>query len=408
MTKSPNLLWIMADQMRGDCLGCVGHPHVLTPNLDRLASHSAVFERAFAQAPICSPSRACLFTGRYVHEHGVWWNGVPFADEAPLLPELLREAGCHTGIVGKLHFAPPERAFGFAHKELHEERLLEGAGLDAYERMLGERGPAAGPRGATEWSDTGSGVGVCRLDESLEETRWVADRACRFLRERTTAQPFFLFASFMRPHSPYNPLARFAELYADAQIAAPEFSREEWNQVPPRVRATAESWGWDRLTAADFAEIRRHYYALCSQVDDNVGRILAELERLGLDDSTIVVFCSDHGDFLGEHGLLFKEHLYEGALHVPLLIRDPRRGGGPVRCPALVETIDVMPTVLDYLGLPVPEMVEGASLASLADPAVGEPALHAARIYSHIHLDGPLRMSVVEGDWKMIEQWNRP
>ena len=364
-----NILWIMVDQMRGDCAGFAGHPLVRTPHLDALASRSVVFDRAFTQSPLCGPSRVCLFTGKYVSDHGVWWNGVPLPPDETLLPALLRDAGYQTAIIGKLHFAPPGLSYGFDHAELHEELLLDELGLDAYDRFLAERNPPAqGPSPSTQWTNPVSGVGICHMPEELEETRWVADRTCAFLRERV-ASPFFLFASFIRPHSPYNPLPRFAEPYTDADIAPPPFIPQEWDRVPPRVRATAESWGWDALQPHDFAEVRRHYYGLCSQIDESVGRILKCLQEQGLADDTVVVFGSDHGDFLGEHGLLFKEHLYEGSLHVPLIIHDPRSNGRPARCNSLTETVDIMPTLLELADLPAPPGLRGRSLCpALADP----------------------------------------
>ena len=370
-----NVLWIQADQMRADCAGFMGHPLVQTPNLDALASRGMVFGNAFAQSPICTPSRTCLFTGRYVHAHGAWWNGVPMSGERSLLPEILRQAGYHTGLIGKLHFNPQDRSYGFNHRELHEERLP--TELSAYDRFLEAQLKLGGTRETdlfaghgsapyTEWSHRAASVGLCKLPEHVEETRWCADRACAFLREQTDS-PFFLYASFIRPHSPYNPLPDFAALYEDADISPPPFSREEWDLAPPRIRATARSWGWDKLGPEDFSEVRRHYYALCSQADHNVGRILQALDAQGLADSTLVVFASDHGDFLGEHGLLYKEHLWDGALHVPLIIYDPRRKDNALIYSGLVETIDVMPTLLALLGLPASTEIQGKSLTPIME-----------------------------------------
>ena len=192
-----NVVWIMVDQMRGDCAGFMGHPVVKTSNLDRLAGESVVFENTFAQSPLCGPSRTCLFTGRYVHEHGVWWNGVPYRAGFPLLPEILRQAGYYTSIVGKLHYAPPRHDFGFDVKELHEECLLDGTDLESYEQFLQSSDPAgaASASESTEWLNEVSGLGICRMDERREESRWVADRTCRFLKSQPR-NPFFLFSSF--------------------------------------------------------------------------------------------------------------------------------------------------------------------------------------------------------------------
>jgi arylsulfatase A-like enzyme len=256
------------------------------------------------------------------------------------------------------------------------------------------------------------------MEEAQEETRWVADRTCAFLKERAT-QPFFLFASFIRPHSPYNPLPRFAELYSDAEVSTPTFDRAEWDQVPTRVRATAESWGWDRLTPDDFREVRRGYYGLCSQIDESIGRILRGLEEAGLADSTIIVFTSDHGDFLGEHGLLFKEHLYEGALHVPLIIGDPRQKRVGLRNSGLVETIDIMPTLLELVELDAPSQMRGKSLKPLMeDPCrphrsavFSEWTTHCVNSNARHVLDAcvnPNIKSVRTTEWKYIHYVGEP
>ena len=414
-----NILWIMVDQMRGDCAGFAGHPHVRTPHLDAFAARSFVFDRVFAQSPLCGPSRTCLFTGKYVSDHEVWWNGVPLQPDKVLLPALLRDAGYQAAIVGKLHFAPPGRDYGFDHAELHEELLLDELGLDAYDRFLAERNPPAqGPSPSTQWTNPVSGVGICHMPEELEETRWVADRTCTFLREQA-ASPFFLFTSFIRPHSPYNPLSRYAEPYADADIAPSPFDPQEWGRVPPRVRATAESWGWDALQPGDFAEVRRHYYGLCSQIDAGVGQVLQCLQSQGLADDTIVVFGSDHGDFLGEHGLLYKEHLYEGSLHVPLVIHDPRSQRHGTRCRSLTETVDIMPTLLELADVPAPPGLRGRSLCpALEDPGhehrshvFGEWTTHCVNDRAQEVLDAcpETHTAYVRTDrWKYIHYFGEP
>jgi arylsulfatase len=371
-SRRMNILWIMADQMRGDCLGCMGHPIVRTPALDTLASEGVLFRNAYSQYALCTPSRACFFTSRYAHAHGAWWNGVAAVGDQPLFPEILRAQGYRTGLVGKLHLYPQTESHGFDRKEVHEERLP--GELSAYAAFLRRQNPLGPwPRQATTWDPghpTSARTGICHMPEELEETRWVADRACAYLRERTE-EPFFLYASFIRPHSPYNPLPRFAQMYEDAEIQAPPFDRKEWEHLPPRVRAQIESVGWDALGPNDFSAMRQRYYALCSQVDESVGRILACLEAQGLADSTIVVFASDHGDMMGEHGAAGKGHLWDGALHVPLILRDPRRTDWASECSGLVETIDLAPTLLEMIDARIDPRMQGRSVT----PALGGPSL---------------------------------
>ena len=411
-----NVLWIMADQMRADAVGFMGNPRVHTPNLDALAARGAVFTNTFSQSPLCTPGRTCLFTSRYVHAHGAWWNGVPPSRDRLTLPQLLRESGYRTALIGKLHFNPTDRDHGFDHKEMHEEHLEpELSGYDAFLAAQDPPGKRAGVY--TDWTNRAASVGVCNMPEHLEETRWVADRTCAFLRENRE-QPFFLFSSFVRPHSPYNPLPRFLDLYRDADIEAPPFDAEEWDALPPRVRRRAEAHGWPDLSDADRAEALRHYYALCSQVDESIGRVVDCLEEQGLADSTVIVFCSDHGDFVGEHGFFLKEHLWDGALHVPLVVIDPRRSGS-VRSDSLVESIDVMPTLLELLDIDRPDALQGRSFVPLLDsPDAPHRDAVFAEFTTHILSDhvhdllatcaNPTYVSVRTDRWKYIHYAGEP
>lgn len=360
MPKTKNILWIMVDQMRGDTLGYAGHPIVRTPNLDALAERGVAFERVFAQSPLCTPSRTCLFTGRYVHGHGAWTNGVPISREATLLPEYLRQNGYDTTMVGKLHLFPTDRDHGFDHKELHEERL--DPAQSGYGAFLDKKGHKGGFPGAmTEW-DTRP-VGICRMAEEIEETRWVADRTVSLLQDRSESkQPFFLYSSFLRPHSPFNPLERFARMYDDVEIEAPPFDPSDWDRLPVRVRRYAETKGFDKIAEAEWIKMRKHYYALCTQVDASIGIILEGLEASGLADDTIVVFASDHGEYAGDHGMHGKGHLWDSALHVPFILYDPSNPGDGLRYTGLTELIDIVPSLLDLVGLDTPESVQGRSV----------------------------------------------
>ena len=376
MTKSKNILWIMVDQMRADCLGMMGNSAVQTPNLDALAHRGVAFENVFAQFPICTPSRASIFTGRYVHSHGAWCNGVPISREAILLPEYLRDCGFDTSIIGKLHLFPQESDHGFNYRELHEEHLDDS--LSGYVDFLNRNGQKGGlPGNQTDWQN--KPIGICTMDEPYEETRWVANRARNWMREiRKENQPFFLYSSFLRPHSPYNPLERFARMYDDTKIDPPAFDSEEWDRIPPRHRMYAESKDFNH-TSEEWTQLRLHYYALCTQVDESVGALLQALEDTGLAEDTLVLFTSDHGDYVGDHGLYGKGHPWDSAIHVPLIVYDPTDPGNGVRYPGLVESIDILPSVLDLVGLDIPQAVQGKSFM----PAVrGEVEEHRSAVFS--------------------------
>ena len=392
--KKPNVLWIMADQMRADCMGIMGNEHVITPNLDALAKNGCLFEHAFTQAPLCGPSRAGLFTGRYAHAHGVWWNGIHISDRFPLLPRILRENGYTTALVGKLHFWPPGKDFGFHYEELHEEGLPKDSPLSAYETFLKKHGKLEEYRNHNvEWINRKNVTGLCKMEEEFEETNWVSKRACDYIKSAGD-EPFFLYASFKKPHTPFSPLPRYAELYKDVDVPPPPFSREEWSTIPPRIPATPALTGRHDLTPEELAQARRHYYALCTQVDANAGRILQCLEDAGLKDSTIVIFTSDHGEYAGEHGLIGKGECYDGALRVPLIMRLPgmtakqdtrteknrtANGNRGSRYSTLVENIDIMPTLLELCGIDNPMTVQGKSLLPLLR---GETTVHKEQIFS--------------------------
>jgi arylsulfatase len=372
-----NVLWIMVDQMRADMVGYDGNNIVQTPYIDGLAARSTIFERAYSQCPLCTPSRASLFTGRYMRGHGAWWNGMPISGTHVLLPELLRAQDYKTAIIGKLHLNPTAAEHGFDHKELHEERLEDE--LSSYGRFLEKNGcPGRFPRSFTEWDFVPTGI--CHMPEEIEETRWVADRTDEYLRQARSAanrvadldRPFFLFSSFIRPHSPYNPLPRFDSLYEGVGIPLPPFAADEYETLPPRIREFEAIKGWDKFSPEEWLLLRRRYYALCSQVDDGVGRVLESLERYGFSDNTVVIFTSDHGDFVGDHGIMGKGHPWESALRVPLIVYDPDVDKSPVRMTDLVELVDVMPSLLDALDIDVPDCVQGKSfLPSIREARAG-------------------------------------
>ncbi len=383
-----NVLWIMADHFRGDCMGCAGHEVVRTPNLDRLAARGTHFTNAYTVSPLCCPSRMSFFTGRYVHDHRVWWNGLSARPGLALLPDVFRQAGYRTGLIGKLHFYPQDQAYGFDHRELHEEGMWDPTVPNAYHNWYKQKHGGRSPVDQTEWfGNRHAETGVCDMPEDDEQTFWAAERAGAFMAENRD-RPFFCFTSFIRPHSPYNPLRRFLDLYRDEAVEPPDFSREELDALPPRVRAQIEAHGWDQLGPEDFREVRRCYYALCSQVDAAVGQLLDRLESLGLAGNTIVVFAADHGDFVGEHGAMHKMHLWDGSIHIPMIVADPREAGGQC-AKGLVESIDLMPTLLDLCGVPFDESIQGRSFApALRDPALpGRDAVFAEYAYHSVTQD---------------------
>jgi arylsulfatase A-like enzyme len=365
----PNVLLIVADQFRCDCVGANGNRLIRTPNLDRLAAGGANFSAAFVQAPVCVPSRVTLLTGRYPHSHKNRVNYTPCDGREVFLQRLLHDRGYQTGSVGKLHYWPPTaeqaRATGF-------DRVLLDDGqreLDKYSDYVAWR-QARDPKAGTPYLATVSGAANPfrgAIDYEFTPTHWTGEQACQMLRDfGRSSQPFFLHCSFFKPHSPHTVPEPYDSMYNGVEIPLPApVSLDDIRKLPLPVQRQIlrfnPQYAMDRKR---LQWIYRSYYASVSMVDYEIGRILDELERTGRSEDTIVIFTTDHGDQLLEHGLVDKNVFFEAAVHVPLLMRFPNRvRPGPHR--DLVGTIDVLPTVLDLCGAPVPVRVEGRSFAPL-------------------------------------------
>ena len=348
-----NVLMITNDQHRADCLGCYGNPLIRTPAVDRLAAEGARFENYFVHAPQCVPSRASLHTGRYPHVHRVPTNSYRLPDSEQTIAKILNAQGYRTACVGEMPFAPRSYTGGF-------QRVL--ANNQDYDKFLASHGlkfPAAeGPFQAAPvpWTD------------DLDETAFFANQAREFLRSSRDA-PFFLHINFRRPHHPFNPPAPFDKMYLGAKFP-PSYKRDgEMANKPPQHQAALEkSVGFDLRTmkAADLDLVKAYYYGMISENDKYIGTILDELKSSGLEDRTLVIFNADHGEMLGDHGLLFKgSYMYDPVVRVPLIMRAPGKFAAGTVVNGLVEEVDVLPTILDVLGVAIPSAVQGKSLVPL-------------------------------------------
>ncbi|MBI4877216.1 MAG: sulfatase-like hydrolase/transferase [Acidobacteria bacterium] len=367
----PNILFVMVDEMRWDALGAAGHPIVKTPNLDRLARQGMRFANSYTVAPVCSPARATAFTGRYAHVHGVTSNAVPANRGEIYLPSILRHYGYHTAISGKLHFAPHRMSFGFDQFwSFSSEGPTPELGYQEYLRKK-HGSPAKWPSvpGTCPWPDDplGRDVGVFKYPQEDFETEWITDRSVDYLRSRKAApgQPWFLFTSYLKPHSPSVEPRKYFEMYDPRSISVPK--------LPPNAKAIrAAQRGQSLRHYVDNEEMMRVmsaiYFGSIIHVDHQVGRLLCELDRLGMADNTLVLFTADHGNMLGDHARWFKGIMYEGSSHVPLIWRGPqgaRENTGKVEN-RIVENTDLMPSILETAGLPVPGRVQGRSFLKLA------------------------------------------
>lgn len=361
----PNLVLITVDQMRRDCLSVSGHPVVETPNLDAMARGGYRFTQACSAVPSCIAARASMLTGLSPRRHGRvgYEDGVPWRYPHTVAGELTR-AGYQTQCIGKMHVYPERSRCGFENVILHDGYLHHSRraanpaasayeGTDDYLYWLRHSGfPAA------DLIDSGLDCNgwVSRpwpYPEWTHPTNWCASACIDFLRRRDPTAPFFLHASFVRPHAPLDPPQPYLDMYLRKSIPLPPVG--DW----------AEPGDSAGISRDALLRARAAYYGLITHVDHQIGRFLQAAGEYGLLQNTVFLFTSDHGDLLGDHNLFRKALPYEGAVGIPLLVYDPANRlnlpcGGT--SDALVELRDLMPTLLDMAGVPIPDTVEGKSL----------------------------------------------
>lgn len=373
-SRRPNILFLMTDQHRWDGVGANGNGLVKTPHLDRLAARGANFTHAFVVSPVCVPSRISFFTGRYAHSHRNRVNYTPVDRSEVLMQARLREAGYRTAAIGKLHYYPPTaeeaKRTGFDIVELHDGNVATDAFSD-YLTWRQEHDPQKNLRYRAIAKDIKPGENPYRaaLAAEFSETGWAGARTRHHLRELAkSGQPFFLHASFWKPHSPFEVCAPYDRMYNDVQFPVPdaEAIRREVQQLPLPLQKLALRGGRIEgdLSPAALQWMYRSYFGSISHVDAEIGSILATLDELGLAENTIVVFSSDHGDALLEHGIMGKNCFFESAVRVPLMVSWPGKVNAG-RHQELIETVDVLPTLFALIGLEEPRSCQGRSFAGL-------------------------------------------
>jgi len=406
MRRQPNILFIMADQLRWDYLGHAGHPHIKTPNIDRLAARGTVFSRAYVQSPVCGGSRMCFYSGRYNVTHGATYNNFPLRIDEKTIGDYLRPLGYRTVLVGKTHFKPdleslarlgvdpginpglPYLQCGFEPFErddgLHPEVDGQLAGPDpAYNQWLRQLG-YSGDNPWHTWTNSVEGENgevlsgwsmrnarrPARVKEEHSETAYMTDRALEFMRQSAGGAPWCLHVSYIKPHWPYIAPAPYHAMYGPEHVVAANRSEAEQHDTHPVIAAFMRH---DESVQFSRDEVRETviptYMGLISQFDHHVGRLLDHLESTGEAAHTIVVLTSDHGDYLGDHWLGEKDLFHEEIVRVPMIVADPRAAADATRgttVDTLVEAIDLAPTFLDWAGGPAePHRLEGASLRPL-------------------------------------------
>jgi arylsulfatase len=373
-----NLVLVTFDQLRSDCLGVTGNLVVKTPVIDGLARRGVLFTNNYCQAPQCVPSRMSIHTGRYPHTHRTLLNSYRIHDDEPTLARILSAAGYRTVVTGERPFAPRNDLAGF------QTRLEKAPGKDhgsllAKHGWAGANMPADKQAKVAEFRrlhDVRYQASAVPWPEELDETKHFSDLAIEFLEEKSD-KPYFLHLSYRRPHHPFDPPAPHDTMYKGARFpGAKKKPGEMANKPPAQQRATKSLAGFDPSTIsdADLDLIKGFYYGMITLGDKHLGRVL---ERVSL-DNTVVVFTADHGEMLGDHGLLLKgSYMYDQVVHTPLLFAGPGVPGG-VRVDSLTESVDIAPTVAELLGFPLP-YAQGKSLKHL----FGNPkAAHKTAVHS--------------------------
>ncbi len=357
----PNIVLFMTDQQRGDCLGIDGHPVLQTPYLDEMAAHGARFRHAYTACPVCIPARRTLMTGQKPASHGVMMNYATRLD-GPTLPGELSKAGYQTHLVGKLHLHPARKLYGFDSAEWADGPHPRAPGAGDYGRFLEREGVRMHGPGIAHGCDQNGWVSrPWHLDEHLHFTNWCADSAIDFLERRDPTVPFFLKVSFHQPHEPCTPPQVYWDRYMDVDLPPPVVG--DWAKIfdEPQRGLPVASWRTE-LDPLVIKQYQAGYYGCVNHIDNQIGRVLWHLPR-----NTILVFTSDHGEMLGDHQWIRKRNAFEPSARVPFLMRFPDSMGvhaGQVRDEP-VELMDIMPTLLDAAGVPVPESVDGSSLLPL-------------------------------------------
>jgi len=395
-----NVVLIYCDQLSAKYLGCYGDPAAATPNIDALARRGVGFDNFIADCPVCMPARAGTITGLAVRRHGVYCNGYELGAELPTFPRRLQAAGVRTAGFGKFHLQCHARGayndvrqYGFDEAATTED-IRAGAWLDwvkaarpgAYEQavatvwptphlrsygsdkidLLAEAdaarkrlGPDAGPYAR-------HGAYESRIPADATQTFWVGQKAVDFLSRQKPGRPFFLYASFVSPHDPYDPPAGYLERIDPAAVAPPLPPTWRDDSAPPRL--FGESWilrRFDGLDEGGWRGVRRHYLASMAEIDDQVGRIVAAVEAAALSGETVILFTADHGDMLGDHGLVYKGGWhYDACIRVPFIAAGAGAPGGR-RVAAPAADLDVCPTVLELFGADCPWEHAGRSLAGV-------------------------------------------
>ena len=376
MPDKPNIIFFFPDQLRADFLGCYGAGFSRTPNIDRLQERGVRYERCYSPHPVCVPARVSLLTGMHGVKTGVLDNGQflrpDYADLGlQVWPEILNANGYYTAAIGKMHFYPWDLRLGFQYRAIAEDKRWLYVRDDYYHHLRAHRHRKYhGNEHPGYYENRGAVINKLPWEHSVDH--FVGQQARRFVLEYGDEGPFAMMVGFPGPHCPYDPNPEFLQKI-DPEVmpkAIPEVAGDAPGVRRHNVEGNKLPWNgvdYSEFTDAQKIKIRAHYAALVTQIDHEVGQILEVLRRKGLLENTILIFSSDHGDYLGDHNLIGKGTFYESSIHVPLIVHVPRTEEAAV-CQDLVSLSDVTATMLCLAGCDVPGYMDSIPLPGLGLP----------------------------------------
>ncbi len=397
--KKPNILWICTDQQRFDTLGCYGNVYVRTPHLDCLAEQGVLFEQAYCQSPVCTPSRASFMTGRYPRTTKVCQNGQAIPADERLISKLLAEGGYTCGLAGKLHLSPAhpsvspatERRIDDGFAEFHWSHHPEPDWpTDEYHHWLRAKGKQY----------TVAKLEGCRhveigMDAEYRQTTWCAEKAIQFMEANATYdRPWMFLVDVFDPHHPFDPPKVYLDQYLDRMDDVPLpayrpgelYDKPRYQRIQHKGASGKKGWfAYSGMSEKEHKLLRAAYWAMVDAIDTQVGRMLEALERTGQRDSTLVIFMSDHGELLGDHGMYLKgPYFYDVSIRVPLIVSMPGTVQGGRRFSTFVELVDLAPTLLEAAGLSIYPGMQGRSIWSLLTGGHNDPT-HRDDVYCELY-----------------------
>lgn len=435
-SKKPNILWICTDQQRYDSIHKFGNEYIQTPHIDSLAENGVAFSQAYTQSPLCSPSRASFLTGRYPRTTRVTKVGNEyFPEDEVLVTKLLADEGYSCGLVGKFHLSA---------NNMMPEKRVKNDGYDFYKWFNFTH---VGQKEHDAWGDENAylswlldkGVsfydhykqnereGLKELyegfeDETLHHTAWCIEESKQFIQDRKD-EPWLLSLNMFDPHPPFDAPKKYRdrilERYNIDEIPLPKWKEGELDHKPSLQKADYIKGGQDgvgaavsKLTDTEKREYILNYYAMVEMVDEYIGKLIDFLKETGQYEDTIIIFHTDHGEMLGDHGLILKgAYFYEELVHIPFIISSPKLFKKDCTSKALVELVDIAPTLLDILGMDIPYYMQGQSLLPIlsgeADPDYHKDSVYCEYyyalethkgVYATMHYDGQYKLVVYHGD----------